>query len=152
VTPPRSSGGPPRSRRWAWVAAVAGAVEIEGVRLLPTSAAFRASCRRAAGQLGLAVRCPELLPAPTAGAPPSRLCQEADAPALGGRPAVLASCRAGLQGWSAESVLLRWSRRGALLTLALRGPSEANRRLLLALAGRLPMVSPRDGRLVGPTP
>jgi hypothetical protein len=56
--------------------------------------------------------------------------------------AALASCPAGSQGWSAESVLLRWSRRGTFLTVALRGPSEANRRLLLALAGHLPMVSP----------
>jgi hypothetical protein len=178
-------------------AAPAGAVEIEGVQLLPTSAAFRASCRRAAGQLGFAVPCPELLPVPTAGEPPFRLCQEAEAcrrgvlwlplegfavppgytgvpgslgalailatsdpgaaegmaawcpdqrsislAALGGREGVLATCPAGFQGWSSESVLLRWSRRGTYVTLGLRGPSEANRRLLVALAGRLPMVPP----------
>ena len=196
-----ADGGGPGSRATAATQAVAppaGAVEVEGVQLRPTSAAFRASCRRAAEQLGFAVPCPELLPVPMAGPPPSRLCQEADAcrqgalwlpvegfavppgftgvpgslgaltilaakdpasaegmaawcpnqrpiaaPALGGRPAVLAACPAGFQGWSADSVLLRWSRRGTSITLGLRGPSEANRRLLLALAGRLPMVSPR---------
>jgi hypothetical protein len=62
-------------------------------------------------------------------------------PALGGRPA--AGCPAGFQGWSAESVLLRWSRRGTFVTVGLRGPGEGNRRLLVALAGRLPLVPPR---------
>ena len=61
-------------------------------------------------------------------------------PALGGRPALLAACPAGFQGWSAESVLLRWSQRGTFVTPALRGPSEANQRLVVALAGRLRLV------------
>lgn len=64
-------------------------------------------------------------------------------PALGGRPAVLATCPAGFQGWSADSVLLRWSRRGTFVTVGLRGPSEGNQRLLVALAGSLPLVPPR---------
>jgi hypothetical protein len=64
-------------------------------------------------------------------------------PALGGRPAVLATCPAGFQGWSSENVLLRWSDRGTFVTVALRGPSEGNQRLVVALAGRLRLVPPR---------
>ena len=63
-------------------------------------------------------------------------------PALGGRPAVLATCPAGFQGWSSESILLRWSDRGTFVTVALRGPGEGNQRLALALAGRLRLVPP----------
>ena len=64
-------------------------------------------------------------------------------PALGGRLAVLATCPAGFQGWSSENVLLRWSDRGTFVTVALRGPSEGNQRLVVALAGRLRLVPPR---------
>lgn len=64
------------------------------------------------------------------------------APALGGRPAVLAACPAGFQGWSSESVLLRWSRSGTFVTLGLRGPSEHNQRLAVTLAGHLRFVRP----------
>jgi hypothetical protein len=56
-------------------------------------------------------------------------------PALGGWPAMLATCPAGFQGWSSESVLLRWSDRGMFVTLALRGPEKGNQRLAVALAG-----------------
>jgi hypothetical protein len=56
---------------------------------------------------------------------------------------VLATCPAGFQGWSAESVLLRWSDRGTFVAVALRGPSEGNQRLVVALAGRLRLVPPR---------
>jgi hypothetical protein len=55
---------------------------------------------------------------------------------------VLAACPAGFQGWSAESVLLRWSQRATFVTLALRGPSERNQRLAVALASRLRLVPP----------
>jgi hypothetical protein len=178
----------------------AGAVAVEGVTMVPTSRAFRASCRRAADRLGFAVPCPEVLPVPASGAAPVRLCDAAEpgacqdellwfpmeafvvppdfagapgslgalailatperrlaggalswcpaqrpvaAPALSGRPAVLATCPAGFQGWSAESVLLRWSDRGTFVAVALRGPSEGNQRLVVALAGRLRLVPPR---------
>jgi hypothetical protein len=177
----------------------AGAVAVEGVAMVPTSRAFRASCQRAADRLGFAVPCPQMLPVLASGAAPARLCDPAEpgacrdellwfpmeayvvppdstgapgslgalailatpqrrladgtlswcpdqrpvaTPALGGHPAVLAACPAGFQGWSAESVLLRWSQRGTFVTLALRGPSERNQRLAVALAGRLRLVPP----------
>ena len=63
-------------------------------------------------------------------------------PALGGRPPLLGTCPAGFQGWATESLLLRWSRQGTYLTLGLRGASEANRRLLLRLAGSFRLVPP----------
>jgi hypothetical protein len=62
-------------------------------------------------------------------------------PALGGRP-VFGTCPAGFQGWATESLLLRWSRKGTDVTLGLRGASEANRRLLVRLAGSLRLVPP----------
>jgi hypothetical protein len=173
-------------------------VEVEGVALVPTGQAFRASCRRAADRLGFAVPCPELLPVPASGPAPSRLCQEVGggcrrelrwfsmegfvvppdatgapgrlgalsllaspepaaaagpvircagqrpgaSPTLHGRPAVLATCPAGYQGWSTDSVLLRWSQGGTFLALGLRGPSEHNQRLAVALAGHLRLVPP----------
>ena len=64
-------------------------------------------------------------------------------PTLGGRRAVLATCPAGFQGWSADSVLLRWSHRGTFMTLGLRGPSDRNQRLAVAFAGHLQLVPPR---------
>ena len=65
-------------------------------------------------------------------------------PALGGGPVVLATCPAGFQGWSTDSLVLRWSRQGTFITLGLRGASEANRRLLLRLAGSLRLVPPES--------
>jgi hypothetical protein len=190
AAPATTAAGSPPSRP-------AGAVAVEGVALVPTGPGFRASCRRAAGRLGFAVPCPELLPVPASGPAPSRLCGENStcrgelfwfsmeafvvppdstgapgslgalsllatreravaagpglwcagqrqlaAPTLHGRPAVLATCPAGFQGWSADSVLLRWSEGGTFLTLALRGPSEHNQRLVVALADRLRLVRP----------
>jgi hypothetical protein len=186
-----ASTGDPRASR------PANAVEVEGVAMVPTSRAFRASCRQAAERLGFAVPCPDLLPIPASGAQPSRLCQEfcrpgellwfpleafvvppgstgapgslgalailatpdpkaaaglalrcpgqrqLATPTVSERPAVLATCPPGFQGWSQASVLLHWSRRGTFITLALRGPSEHNQRLLVALAARLPLVPPR---------
>jgi hypothetical protein len=54
----------------------AGAVQVEGVFLVPTGEAFRASCRRAADRLGFAVPCPRLLPVLAAGPAPPGLCRE----------------------------------------------------------------------------
>jgi hypothetical protein len=190
-TAPAASASDPRTSR------PVNAVEVEGVAMVRTSRAFRASCRQAADRLGFAVPCPDLLPIPASGAAPSRLCQElcrqgellwfpleafvvppgstgapgslgalailatpdpkaAAGPALwcpdhrqlatptvSGRPAVLATCPPGFQGWSQASVLLHWSRRGTFITLALRGPSERNQRLLVALAAGLALVPPR---------
>jgi hypothetical protein len=176
-------------------AAPAGAVQVEGVSLVPTGPAFRTSCRRAADRLGFAVPCPELLPVPSSGPALAGLCQGEGvcqsgllwfpmeafvvpdgftgapgslgalvvlatpdeqaaaamarwcpdqrplaAPGPGGRPTVLGACPAGFYGWSTGSVLLRWTQAGTHLTLALRGQSEGNRRLLVALARSLRLV------------
>jgi hypothetical protein len=51
-----------------------GAVELDGVYLLPTSDRLRGRCRRAAARLGLAVPCPTVLPARSPGAPPPTVC------------------------------------------------------------------------------
>ena len=67
----------------------AGAVEVGGVYLTPTSPALRARCRRAAGRLGFAVPCPGLLPNSAPHTGPPRLC---DTPQFGcarGQPFVL---------------------------------------------------------------
>jgi hypothetical protein len=52
----------------------AGALELDGVYLLPTSSGLRDQCRRAAERLGLAVPCPRRLPALSPGAPPPTVC------------------------------------------------------------------------------
>ncbi len=54
----------------------AGALEIGGVYLTPTSRGFRAGCRQAADRLGFAVPCPGLLPTTPPGLPPPTLCDE----------------------------------------------------------------------------
>jgi hypothetical protein len=54
----------------------AGALEIGGVYLTPTSRGLRASCQQAADRLGFAVPCPGLLPTAPPGAPPPRLCDQ----------------------------------------------------------------------------
>jgi hypothetical protein len=54
----------------------AGALEVGGVYLTPTSGGFQARCRRVADRLGFAVPCPGLLPTAPPGLPPPRLCQE----------------------------------------------------------------------------
>jgi hypothetical protein len=53
----------------------AGAVELGGVYLAPTSRAFRVRCQRAADQLGFVVPCPELLPTAAPGTAPPELCE-----------------------------------------------------------------------------
>jgi hypothetical protein len=52
----------------------AGALEVDGVFLLPTSSRLRGQCRAAADRLGVAVPCPMLLPAPSPTAAPPTLC------------------------------------------------------------------------------
>ena len=54
----------------------AGALEVGGVYLTPTSRGFRARCQQAADRLGFAVPCPGLLPTLAPGLPRPRLCQE----------------------------------------------------------------------------
>ncbi len=53
----------------------AGALEVGGVYLTPTSRGFRATCQRVADQLGFAVPCPGLLPTAAPGAAPKWLCR-----------------------------------------------------------------------------
>jgi hypothetical protein len=53
----------------------AGAVELGGVYLAPTSRAFQAGCQRAADQLGFVVPCPRLLPTAAPGTAPPELCE-----------------------------------------------------------------------------
>jgi hypothetical protein len=82
-------------------------------------------------------------PDPRAAAGMERWCPDqrpAAGAAPGGGAAVLAACPAGYQGWSEPSMVLRWSGRGAFVTLGLRGRSEGNRRLLVSLARGVQLV------------
>jgi hypothetical protein len=54
----------------------AGALEVGGVYLTPTSQRFQAHCQQIADRVGFTVPCPELLPTSPAGVPRPRLCQE----------------------------------------------------------------------------
>jgi hypothetical protein len=54
----------------------AGALEVGGIYLTPTSQEFRAGCQQAADRLGFAIPCPGLLPTTAPGLPRPRLCQE----------------------------------------------------------------------------
>jgi hypothetical protein len=54
----------------------AGALEVGGIYLTPTSRGFRAHCQQVADRLGFAVPCPGLLPTSPPGVPSLRLCQE----------------------------------------------------------------------------
>ncbi len=54
----------------------AGALEVGGVYLIPTSPRFSAGCQQAADRLGFAVPCPGLLPPTPPGLPPPKLCEE----------------------------------------------------------------------------
>jgi len=66
-------------------------------------------------------------------------------PAVHGARAVLAACPEDAQGsLFAGSLLLRWSQRGALVVVSMLGHSEANQRLLLALADHLRIIPPRS--------
>jgi hypothetical protein len=54
----------------------AGALEVGGVYLTPTSRGFRAHCQQVADRVGFAVPCPGLLPTSPPGLAPPRLCQD----------------------------------------------------------------------------
>jgi hypothetical protein len=54
----------------------AGALEVGGIYVTPTSRAFRVSCQQVADRLGFVVPCPGLLPSAPPGSPPPRLCGE----------------------------------------------------------------------------
>jgi hypothetical protein len=53
----------------------AGAVELDGVYLVPVPDRVRRGCRQAAGRLGFPVPCPTLRPVPSPGSPPPAVCQ-----------------------------------------------------------------------------
>jgi hypothetical protein len=63
-------------------------------------------------------------------------------PTVAGRPAQLLACPAGAQGWSSDSVVLRWSAGGTFVATGLRGDDAGTRRLVVALAGHVRMVGP----------
>ncbi len=67
----------------------AGAREIGGVYLTPTSSAFRTRCQQVADVLGFGAACPGLLPTLPPGLPPPQLC-EAPASCRHGQPLVYA--------------------------------------------------------------
>jgi hypothetical protein len=175
----------------------AGALEVGGVYLTPTSQGFRADCQQAADRVGFAVPCPGLLPTSPPSVPRPRLCQEPascqprqvlvffhefvvpfgaagavggdgvlaiDAtPAHGGvglqcsgeRPiatptvqqtqAVLTACQHDAPSVLGGSLRLHWSQQGTLVVVSVPGPSEANQRLLVAVADHLRLVRPTRG-------
>ena len=68
-------------------------------------------------------------------------------PIVQGAPAVLAACLDDPRGASFSlggSVLLRWSQQGTLVTVSVRGHSQVNQRLVVALADHLHLVPPRS--------
>jgi hypothetical protein len=68
-------------------------------------------------------------------------------PTVQGTPAVLAACVDDPRGAYFSlggHMLLRWSQQGTLVTISVRGHSEVNQRLVVALADRLHLVPPRS--------
>jgi hypothetical protein len=53
----------------------AGALELDGVYMVPVPDRIRRECRLAAGRLGFPVPCPTLRPIPSQGSPPPAVCQ-----------------------------------------------------------------------------
>jgi hypothetical protein len=53
----------------------AGALELDGVYLVPVPDQVRGACRRAAGRLGFPVPCPTVRPVPSRNSPPPAVCQ-----------------------------------------------------------------------------
>src|SRR6266545_2599224 len=106
----------------------AGALEVGGVYLTPTSRGFRATCQRVADQLGFAVPCPGLLPTAAPGAAPKWLCR---APS---------GCRQAPVSVLGGSVLVRWSERGTFVVVTTPGAGEVNQRLVMALADHVHLV------------
>jgi hypothetical protein len=175
----------------------AGALEVGGVYLTPTSRGFRTHCQQAADRLGFAVPCPGLLPTSPSGVPPPRLCQEpptcqrgqlvvftqdfvvpfgaVGAPGGYGallivatpthgsvglqcpseRPiatptvqqtrAVLTACQDDAPWVLGGSLRLRWSQHDTLVVVSVPGPSDANQRLVVAVADHLRLVRPTSG-------
>jgi hypothetical protein len=111
----------------------AGALEVGGVYLTPTSPRFRAGCQQVADRLGFAVPCPGLLPTTPPGLPSPTLCEEP------------ASCRRGeLLGFNLEGFVVPvgyvglpgMQPYGALAIYAATPAEAANRPLLQCLNER----------------
>jgi hypothetical protein len=113
----------------------AGVLEVGGVYLAPTSASFRARCRRAADRLGFAVPCPGLLPTLAPGVPPPRLCEEPP------------TCQRGR--------FLRFQWDGFQIPIGYRGPADYGTLDIVAgptrSAGRLMPPCPDEHRVAGLT-
>jgi hypothetical protein len=175
----------------------AGALEVGGVYLTPTSRGFRARCQQVADRLGFAVPCPGLLPTLAPGLPRPRLCQEpptcqprqvlvffqefvvpfgavgaqggsgslliAATPTHGSAGlqcpgersiatptvqrirAVLTACQDDAPSVLGGSVRLRWSQHDTVVVVSVPGPSDANQRLVAAVADHLHLASPTSG-------
>jgi hypothetical protein len=85
-----------------------------------------------------------------AGASALRQCRnerQIATPTVQGTPAVLAACvddpRGAYFSYGGH-VLLRWSQQGTLVRISVRGHSEVNQRLVVALADHLHLVPPRS--------
>ena len=68
-------------------------------------------------------------------------------PTVQGTPAVLAACVDDPRGAHFSlggHVLLRWSQQNTMVTISVRGHSEVNQRLVVALADQLHLVPPRS--------
>jgi hypothetical protein len=68
-------------------------------------------------------------------------------PTVQGTPAVLAACLDDPRGAHFSlggHVLLRWSRQNTMVTISVRGHSQVNQRLVVALADQLHLVPPRS--------
>jgi hypothetical protein len=175
----------------------AGALEVGGVYLTPTSRGFRTHCQQAADRLGLAVPCPGLLPTSPPGVPSPWLCQEPAScqpeqllvftqdfvvpfgavgapggygalsiaatpthgsaglqcpgerliatPTVQRTRAVLTACQDDAPSVLGGSVRLRWSQHDTVVVVSVPGPSDANQRLVAAVADHLRLVSPTRG-------
>jgi hypothetical protein len=175
----------------------AGALEVDGVYLTPTSQGFRAHCHKVADRVGFAVPCPGLLPTSPPGVPRPRLCQQPflcrpgqvlvfsqdfvvpfgavgtaggsgsllimatptsgsgglrcpgerpiATPTVQQTPAVLTVCQAEAPWVLGGSVRLRWSHHDTVVVVSTPGPSDANQRLVVAVADHLRLVRPTRG-------
>jgi hypothetical protein len=182
------------SAGYAPVPLPAGALEVGGVYLTPTSRGFRVDCQQAADRVGFAVPCPGLLPTSPPGVPRPRLCQEpfmcrprqvlvrfhefvapfgaigtaggsgslliTATPTSGSgglqcpgeRPiatptvqqtrAVLTACQDDAPSVLGGSLRLRWSQHDTVVVVSTPGPSQANQRLVVAVADHLRLVRP----------
>jgi len=175
----------------------AGALEVGGVYLTPTSQGFRTHCQQVADRVGFAVPCPRLLPTVAPGVPRPRLCQQPfmcqprqvlvfhqdfaapfgtlgahdghgtllifatpthtsaglqcpgerriATPTVQQTRAVLTVCQDEAPSVLGGSVRLRWSQHDTVVVISVPGPTDSNRRLVVAVADQLRLVRPTRG-------